>query len=1180
MSDRKRNRMTLVCTTCKKRKVKCDKGRPCSSCIKFKSQSSCVYPDESWPEIKTPTAGVALTEPGSATTFDGYPNRNTNVAIAPIDNRTDRPLPYEVTQPSPYPPTYPTPIQMYGTPVYVDKPPVEISQQVGPPSQDPRRTDMYRPHPMYLVEQQQRSNLIPSKRPVEPTNKDPMARSEELKDKINQIEASITVANLFQAGHPTHGNSPRDYANYSQWQSPLDGSYRQQNYRTPHSVPLPAHPQGLDNEKQNSPAAGNNLKSIPSSGQDSPVQLPPINWVNNQTGNNSAGIVFDHKGNPTTLSKYVGINPIASPFETINFYDKYTDIHFKELKKRFNPGPFSWLSIVKKDHSVMYLWKHILYSRGFKTKLFPGQEGHTSVSVSCLQDFSSKEDSSIDSKVANNTEKEFTERALDRDGYNDIRPFDQRKDKPESSEMSEEEKITEQRIKMNENALSRGLTLFEGKMNQELKLIEKIQVVLPPQKVIWMLINRFFKTVYPYLPIIDEGLFKGEMVKILGPESYSTKKSITLKINKRLEFANIGILLLILRFTYLSLFSNRNGVNEQNLHSKDTSNKAKDLKYLLSNPINIDVVGIAQLCLEQFQILQKPSIEVLQCSLLMRLYYKYAPEDGDGADGGKSQITSGLLISMAYSIGIHREPEYPIDPEEEKIANISRKIWYILVITDLIQAFTFGHPMIVDPNVYDTKVPFFTKKNANIADAELEKHIVGSFLYSDRFLSMIKSILDMCLDLKSFVNVKELTERISDYEQFLEHTFGSLNDLLTPFDAKAFGYPFLKAQKCRQYLHLKYFSLSLYIHLFLYYENKGKADLSFFYLRKMLTNSNSELLPYFANLIGNMHTYFEEGASLFLNPTIEETLHKCNQINFLVIVRLNMRIHKMKYSSQHKNLQNTDPAYKMLFARLCKLSSNMEKCAEICISALMTLSNRYYFAWRISKSHQFLLSVMYQDDVYSQSDSETGMSFVLSLEQINELITITNVPLAKYKRKLPPGVRSGSDFPTATTTVAAPVSTTEPPPIDPKQDSRRLSKHILDFPWNESSASTVDSSNSMSDPDELNLMNSDVIDQLWFQIASMKNGNVPEFTDDLPHTVYNSNYNDINTPINNGGQQRNTQRKDMENSNGRHHYGNTDESSTFFGDFDMFPFDLNSELPVDINIAKSGATDELLSGNK
>ena len=207
------------------------------------------------------------------------------------------------------------------------------------------------------------------------------------------------------------------------------------------------------------------------------------------------------------------------------------------------------------------------------------------------------------------------------------------------------------------------------------------------------------------MPIIDETEFKTEISKIVGPEEYD-ETDVELTVEKRLDFAYLGILLTILRLTYLSLFLNRNGVNEDNLNTTDPSEEAQELKYLLSNPINITVTDVAQECLEQFDFLRKTNFTVLQCTFLLRLYCMFAPEDGDGADVGDSQTYNAMLIQMAYSMGINREPttnishgQWDILTDDLKMNNVQRKIWFFLVICDLIQGYKFGNPLCIDKNI-------------------------------------------------------------------------------------------------------------------------------------------------------------------------------------------------------------------------------------------------------------------------------------------------------------------------------------------------------------------------------------------------------------------------------------------------------------------------------------------------
>lgn len=137
--------------------------------------------------------------------------------------------------------------------------------------------------------------------------------------------------------------------------------------------------------------------------------------------------------------------------------------------------------------------------------------------------------------------------------------------------------------KLNENALPLGLTFYEGQAGKELRLsdkiqlhlIDKIQIILPTRKVIWKLIDRYFAWLYPFMPFIDEESLIRDISKILGPKSFEDTKIQQVKVERRLDLAHIGILLVVLRLSYLSLFCNKSSVNEERLNTTDPSQKLK-----------------------------------------------------------------------------------------------------------------------------------------------------------------------------------------------------------------------------------------------------------------------------------------------------------------------------------------------------------------------------------------------------------------------------------------------------------------------------------------------------------------------------------------------------------------------------------------------------------------------------
>ena len=103
----------------------------------------------------------------------------------------------------------------------------------------------------------------------------------------------------------------------------------------------------------------------------------------------------------------------------------------------------------------------------------------------------------------------------------------------------------------------------------------------------------------------------------------------------------------------MSFFNNRNCVNEFIMNSEEET----VAKYIMQNPINLSTIEVANSCIQCFQFTRKSNITVFQAMLYMRIYRNCAPEESDGIDGGDSQVATALLVQMAYSLGLNREPD-------------------------------------------------------------------------------------------------------------------------------------------------------------------------------------------------------------------------------------------------------------------------------------------------------------------------------------------------------------------------------------------------------------------------------------------------------------------------------------------------------------------------------------------
>lgn len=1035
---KKRNRTSLSCNYCKKRKVKCDRGKPCSSCLKHNVGSSCTYPEPLWVNpIKRANVNPKLNDPKSSS----------NTPIFHVQR--------------------------------FDSPPQITSASTGfanSPSHDCMS-------PSY-------GDLLGSNRSSNFTQQPLQSELDVLKYKIKEIES---ILNNTKPQSPSDDLSTRSIVNRSPVNPDLNFGYGKT-------------------------LSHYNL-SNPSNGKGNiPIQLPPINCKPqtpetpnlrevsmNLYGNgafNSRLLEFKVNSNPT----FIGINPFYSDQDLIDFYAGYSPIRIKEAR-RLNYGPLSWLALMKKDTGLSILWEFMMSKRFEKVRnaLASGKVAGSKMKndkeiafrKKAIERFGVKDlllynkqitgkDDSLKKTSADSedTNKECDTHADKSKEYENLESPADKNDTTDKGDDKLDDKIEDSHgpsIAMNKHAISLGLSVFEGKIDQELHLIERIKSILPKQKVMWILIGRFFKFVYPYMPFVDEESFKMEMNRITGPENYE-ETAVDLKMEKRLDFAFVGILLIIMRFAYLSLLSNKCYQESRYLDPDNQKPEAKELRYLIANPITISMVDMAKLCLDQFDLFRNSNLTLLQLSIFLRLYNMYAPEDGDGSDGGDSQIVNGMLIQMAYSIGVNREPNKFEDVfDDSKTKNLARKMWHFLKVSDISQAYQYGNPLIISSQFHDARIPYYEKGNGNIIDIEMETNVISTYGYFEKYYYQIHRIINLCLDIQKPANVTELTTYLSEFEVLLNENYGNIDEFLTPFDSKTYGFPFIKALKCRNYMNMKTFLLTLFFQMYLYYEKQNQKEYSYFYLKKAFATTSLEFLPVLFQLIFCTSTNFGSLTDLFLNPSIESLIHKISHINFALLIKINCVVYSMKSKASHETYMRGDVQYKSRFTKLQRISKILEIICRYAIAALSRLSNKYYYSWRITKAHTFFLKLTTVEEFYKfwlQKGVMTNIDF--NLEQISELLLICETSYNKIsKGKLFSKILE-EDF-----------EVVDLSKVDMSDDFRTIinSPKInddIDVPVVTHSHGTGDSISSI-DSSEIQVLENAEVDRLWYQMATMKN---------------------------------------------------------------------------------------------
>lgn len=742
--------------------------------------------------------------------------------------------------------------------------------------------------------------------------------------------------------------------------------------------------------------------------------------------------------------KCLGINPYDEddPDELLDLYSGYVSFHLKGEQRRMNYGPFAWIALLKKDRVLRPVWKYLQRERD---AMFGAP--------SCIEDRVREEEPQEEEYEA-----KFRKKALAGDGGNDMEPL------KESGNSD-----TDRRIQMNKHALALGLTFFEGEMDQKLHLIEKIKMVLPTRKCILLLVNKFFHTIYPFMPFIDESWFRGEINRLIGPDSYLDEKVSDIAIERRVDLATLGILLISLRLSYLSAFSNQRLVNEQ-IIARPTSAQDTETKYILTHPIDIDVVDLAKLCLEQFDLYRRTNLAVLQCAIFMRVYHVFAPEDGDGADGGVSHVFNSMCVQIAYSMGINREPTVLEGVcNDERVNNICRKIWFYLKVLDTSQAYQYGFPLLIDEDYADTLLPFYKPGGSNLLDVNMESFVCEHLHNSSALAHELRQILKVTLRMKNFAKMKDVTDMFSKFEVHLATVMGSLPDY-TKTPAHDDTYLFLKIMKCKTYMNYKSFLMTIYFHFFLNYEKRNKTLLAFFYLRKVMTISCGEFLPEFLELIRNNKRNFDKNSTvpeLILNPSLEYIIHKSNQMHISILVRLNYTVAEMELKSEKHNQQlRLSAEYRLYYGKLMKLSKIIEKLIRFGSACLARLSHRYYYAWRVSKAHTFMVDLLSKKSFYQATGVETEGEHFLKLDnhQLNELLDIADNTMWRIKSVTKADMNSAA------------AQTLETPMLDP------LPLDLPQFTTEQAAPGT-----GLSESDDFEGQIDSQIDNLWLNYETLRN---------------------------------------------------------------------------------------------
>lgn len=619
-----------------------------------------------------------------------------------------------------------------------------------------------------------------------------------------------------------------------------------------------------------------------------------------------------------------------------------------------NHGPLSWVAIVLKDPFLVPINRIVMGQKKTNTLKLPGWIRTRAVPTS-------------------DKDEEFAKQVMERTGIAEIKPFGQDDNiyTRASGKYSDERFKEEHRKKAPKERKGKEFAAHESK-GKLYCLKKQILQALPSRKVTWMLFDRFFKYVYPFWPHLDENLFTAEVEEIIGKRAFDESKVTQLNIKKKLDFATLGSLLLVLELGSLSLTHNCE-------KTPDFPMLSPQEVYLRSHPINSNLAEVAQICIDQFHLLSRCALSLFQCLLLMKVYQ--CTTGSDGFNDGRQQIFLSLIIQVGISIGLNRDPEkFTTVGDSDRTAGIIRKIWYSLESYSTIQSTTLGCPNQIDPNLYDTKLPVFMKNTANVNNLAIEEETVTGLIMEHKLTQVLNSLLSLVLNLKSPPRVGQVLSKLEEVSDYIRERWSSLANLLTPTD----GDHTRNLRKVRSvlcYIESASTIHPVYYHMLLLYGKKKNAHACLRIAKKLLSYS-MELVAHFVDLMRHGYRYFGPGFDFFLNSFLEVAIQRCLQIQISLYVRSCCLKKKLE--------EEGTPENSSLMRKIEEFKNGlMKRNFANFLNGLKPVANRSFFAWLLMRAPTFIFKLL-QNGKIKFPKTEYNFLVDLTEEEISDLYSCAN----------------------------------------------------------------------------------------------------------------------------------------------------------------------------------------------
>ncbi|EGV60533.1 hypothetical protein PSN45_001707 [Yamadazyma tenuis] len=481
----------------------------------------------------------------------------------------------------------------------------------------------------------------------------------------------------------------------------------------------------------------------------------------------------------------------------------------------------------------------------------------------------------------------------------------------------------------------------ESEKTDEVSLTHLALEVLPVRKAIWRYINVFFSKIYPYYPILDQREFMDSINEILGNSEPNETRIKEIHITKKIDFAHLGILLLILRLSYLAITSLAYRANG------DLEQPGSELAYLMDHPIDVKAVSGSKRCMDLFPLYSAWSIAVLQMAFLQRLYIIVAPEEGDAIRDYEAFVYDGVINNMAQSLGLNRDMVFTFGQgPDSRHRNLCQKIWLSVIRLNSDQCLRNGYRFPIDRVSYDTLPPSESEVTSSY-DTDLERAVLNN-LSKTTIEPEITRILDLVSNVRDGIPLVELCSLLEYFEKTYVKTYGGKRrDLIQENFPNAVD----KMNSTVSYISMMVLDLTMLFFIYNYYLQGDNTEIQSFYVNKLIVTVCYEFLPFCCEIFQNSGKIFKEFGDIMILPGMFNLLYKA------AIVLCSIHFRNKKALS---TFRDDEEVCDILTQTNTILLKNLRNITDI----FLYFSPWYFSAWRSSRNMVIVYDLMTGEGLY------------------------------------------------------------------------------------------------------------------------------------------------------------------------------------------------------------------------